>query len=262
MLGNERTRDWERQSCGETQRQTQRGKSVKSIETDSSLREPWALWEPGENGKREALCTPLLDFGSLTGPPSNQTIAGTLVRAQLVALNGFTSGTFLCLPASRLEVSQGARPRSCSQIPPPHSLGAKSKPATIGCTVGAIWLSSCPGRERSCLTGSRIGHHFTLGGGQSAKCLPWGRKQTLELRAPAPSPPSPEPRGAGHSRPSLCIPGHMGWASFLPALLPGPTFLSNHSPSRQVLCKTEKSKSLLSAEVPDTLQIEEKQRQV
>lgn len=151
---------------------------------------------------------------------------------QLGALNGFTSGTFLCLPASRLEVSQGARPRSCSQIPPPHSLGSKSKPATIGCTIGAIWLSSCPGRERSRLTGSRIGHHVTLGGRQSAKCLPWGRKQTLELRTPAPPPPFPEPRGAGHSRPSLCIPGHMGWASFLPALLPGPTFLSNHSPQQ------------------------------
>ena len=43
----ERTRDWERQICGETQRQTQREKSVKSIETDASLREPWALWEAG-----------------------------------------------------------------------------------------------------------------------------------------------------------------------------------------------------------------------
>lgn len=168
----------ENQRLGETElwRDTEtdtKGKSVRSTETDGSLREPWALWEPGGDGKLEALCAPRLDFGSLTGLPPKQTIAGTLVRAQLVALNGFTSGTFLCLPASRLEVSQGARPRSCSQIPPPHSLGAKSKPATIG--VGAIWLSSCPGRERSRLTGSRIGHHVTLGGGQSAKCLPWGR---------------------------------------------------------------------------------------
>lgn len=159
MLGNKRDPETGRDRAAERQRQRQREtfQSKASIETHCSLREPWALWEPGKNGKPEALpsgtsglacpCTLLLNLGSLTEPPPKQTIARTLVWAQLVALDCFTSGTFLCLPASRLEVSQGARPRSCSQILPPYSLGAGSKLATVGCAVSAIWLSSCPGRE-------------------------------------------------------------------------------------------------------------------
>lgn len=84
--------------------------------------------------------------------------------------------------------SQQAGSSSCSQIPPPDPLRAESKLATRDCTINAIWLSSHPGRERSPLAGPRIRHCITWGGGQSVNCLPWGRKQALELPSPPPRP--------------------------------------------------------------------------
>lgn len=115
-------------------------------------------------------CT-LLDLGSLTELVPKQTMAGTLVRAQLVAFNCSVSGKFLCLLPSRLEVPQGTKLRSCFQILPPHPNRAESKLATRGCTVNAVWLSSCPGRERSPLVGPRVRHRITWGERQSMNCL-------------------------------------------------------------------------------------------
>lgn len=145
-------------------------------------------WRPCPQGPLDwpAVRTRLLEVGLLTEPPPKQTIGRTPVRAQLVALNCFTSTTFLFLPPSRLEVPPGSRSRSCSQIPPPDPLRAESKLATRDCTINAIWLSSRPGRERSPLAGPRIRYCITWGGGQSVNCLPWGRKQALELPSPPP----------------------------------------------------------------------------
>ena len=176
----------------------------------------------------------------------------------------------LFLPPSRLEVPPGARPRSCSQIPPPYPLRAESKLATRDCTINAIWLSSRPGRERRPLVGPRIRHCITWGGGQSVNCLPWGRKQALELPSPPPRP-RPRPRPLlplGRAKSQLFPPQPPRPWGLGVGLLPSNSPTWAHSSQQPLPWETgplkggEKSRSLLSTEVPDAFQNEEKLRHV